>query len=99
MNQINLFFLGHGKTKSCSSCEKEGRGTFLNKAINQIIGDNASVIIVSPSFSGSYSLPFLEKYQGIVSIAATYQRILTIGGWLIEPWLILNKTRSKQVTE
>jgi len=50
---------GHGKTPNCQSCD---RANFLRDTIKTLFGQ-AKPAIVSPSFSGSYSLPFLHKYQ------------------------------------
>lgn len=54
---------GHGNTSSCVSCD---RADFLHDLIKTIFGQ-IKPAIVSPSFSGTYSLPFLQKYQEEVS--------------------------------
>ena len=59
-----IFILGFGKTPDCNRCD---RVDFMKSVLNDIMGDSVKPVIVSPSMSGGWSLPFIEKHQGIVS--------------------------------
>ncbi len=62
MSRINLnglLFTGFGETPSYSG----DRGDFLDEIIGSLCGD-VKPVLVSPSMSGSFSLPLIEKNQG-----------------------------------
>ena len=59
-----IVILGFGKTPDCNRCD---RVDFMKSVLDNIIGDSVKPVIVSPSMSGGWSLPFIEKHQGIVS--------------------------------
>ena len=64
-NQYNfIFILGFGKTPDCNRCD---RVDFMRSVLDNIIGNSIKPVIVSPSMSGGWSLPFIEKNQGIIS--------------------------------
>lgn len=37
----------------------------MKSVLDNIIGDSVKPVIVSPSMSGGWSLPFIKEYQGI----------------------------------
>ena len=61
--QKNIFCpVGYGKSPSCNGCN---RVEFMKSVLDNIIGDSVKPVIVSPSMSGGWSLPFIKEYQGI----------------------------------
>ena len=60
--KIMFFLVGYGKSPSCNGCNHV---EFMKSVLDNIIGDSAKPVIVSPSMSGGWSLPFIKEYQGI----------------------------------
>ena len=56
-----MLFLGYGNTPDCQGCNKQ---EFMKKVLDDVIGESVKPVIVSPSMSGGWSLPFIKKYQG-----------------------------------
>lgn len=54
---------GYGKSPSCNGCNHV---EFMKSVLDNIIGDSAKPVIVSPSMSGGWSLPFIKEYQGSI---------------------------------
>ena len=60
--KIIFFRLGYGNSPSCNGCN---RVEFMKSVLDNVIGDSVKPVIVSPSMSGGWSLPFIKEYQGI----------------------------------
>ena len=54
-------FIGYGKTPDCNGCNKVD---FITKVFDNILGASVRPVIVSPSMSGGWSLPFIKEHQG-----------------------------------
>jgi len=54
---------GFGKTPDCNRCD---RVDFMRSVLDNIIGNSIKPVIVSPSMSGGWSLPFIEKNQDLI---------------------------------
>ena len=65
----SLQLTGYGNTPDCNGCNK---ARFLKLVFDNIVGfdrilgEITKAVIVSPSMSGSWSLPFIQKHQGIM---------------------------------
>lgn len=63
---------GHGETKDCNNVQCKEKGKYLKEIVVKVTGE-VKPVIVSPSFSGTYSLPFMANYQelagGFVPVA------------------------------
>ena len=53
--------IGYGNTPSCNGCNKVD---FMVNVFDNILGASVRPVIVSPSMSGSWSLPFIKEHQG-----------------------------------
>ena len=60
--KMTFFPVGYGKSPSCNGCN---RVEFMKSVLDNVIGDSVKPVIVSPSMSGGWSLPFIKEYQGI----------------------------------
>ena len=73
-----LQFIGYGNTPDCNGCNK---ALFLKLVFDNIVGfdrilgETTKAVIVSPSMSGSWSLPFIKKHQGILEELHKLQNI------------------------
>ena len=76
-----LQFTGYGNTPDCNGCNK---ALFLKLVFDNIVGfdrilgETTKAVIVSPSMSGSWSLPFIQKHQGIIEDLHIRQNVYII---------------------
>ena len=74
-------FIGYGNTPDCNGCNK---ALFLKLVFDNIVGfdrilgETTKAVIVSPSMSGSWSLPFIQKHQGSMKELHIRQHIFFI---------------------
>lgn len=54
---------GYGKTEGCNTDQCRDKKEYLREVLSKVTG--VKPIIVSPSFSGTYSMPFMVKYQDL----------------------------------